>query len=101
MGKPSIHQLERLIREGAADSQNIAFTKHAGQRMKQRGITRIMVLETLRMGCIKLVPEPSMASTGLKCRMERLVAGVLVGAVVYVEYPSPDLTVVTVIDLGE
>lgn len=42
-----------------------------------------------------------MRHPGLKCRMERLVAGVLVGAVVYVEHPAPDLTVVTVIDLGE
>lgn len=60
-----------------------------------------MVLETLRMGRIQLVPEPDMKFPGLKCRMERLVSGVLVGAVVYVEYPSPDLTVVTVIDLGK
>lgn len=101
MNKPSIHQLERLIRDSAADSHNIAFTKHAGQRMKQRGISRVMVLEALRMGCIKLTPEPDLKFPGLKCRMERLVSGVLVGAVVYVEYPAPDLTIVTVIDLGE
>lgn len=101
MSQPSIHQLERLIRDSAADSHHIAFTKHASRRMRQRGITRIMVLEALRMGCIKLTPEPDMKFPGLKCRMQRLVSGVLVGAVVYVEYPAPDLTIVTVIDLGE
>lgn len=101
MKRPSIHQLERMIRDGAADSFNVAFTKHANARMKQRRITRVMVLEALRMGCIKLTPEPDMKFPGVNCRMERLVAGVLVGVVVYVEYPSPGLTVVTVIDLGE
>lgn len=101
MKTPSVHQLERLIREGATDSQNIAFTKHARLRMKQRGITNIMVLEALRMGCIKTTPEPDIKFPGLKCRMERLVSGVLVGAVVYVEHPAPGLTVVSVIDLGE
>ena len=33
------------------------------------------------------------------CRMQRLVAGVNVAVVVYVEHPAPDLTVVTVIDV--
>lgn len=69
--------------------------------MKQRCITHIMVMDVLRMGCIRLTPEPDMKFPGLKCRMERWVSGVLVGAVVYVEYPAPDVTVVTVIDLGD
>lgn len=46
-------------------------------------------------------PEPDIKFPGLKCRMERLVSGVLVGVEVYVEHPAPDLTVVTVINLGE
>lgn len=101
MQQPSIHQLERLIRASAADTGRVAITRHAITRMKQRGITRTMVLEALRMGCIELTPEPDMRHHGLKCRMQRLVSGVLVGAVVYVEYPAPDLTVITVIDLGK
>ncbi|RMW98878.1 DUF4258 domain-containing protein [Allofranklinella schreckenbergeri] len=100
MGEPSIHQIERFIRESAADSQSIAFTQHALARMRQRGVTRIMVMEALRMGCLRIAPEPDLKFPGIKCRMERLVSGVLVGAVVYLEYPLPDLTVVTVIDLG-
>lgn len=40
-----------------------------------------------------------MKHPGLMCRMQRLVAGVHVAVVVYVEYPEPGLTVVTVIDV--
>lgn len=98
---PSKHQLERFIRAHALDSHRIAFTAHARKQMRARKVTDAMVLETLRMGCIHLTPEPDMKFTGLKCRMERLVSGVRVGAVVYVEHPTPLLTVVTVIDLGE
>lgn len=98
---PSNHQLERFIRECAADSFNVAFTKHALKRMKQRKITALMALEALRLGCMTRQPEPDMKHPGLKCRMERLVSGVLVGVEVYVEHPAPDLTVVTVINLGE
>jgi hypothetical protein len=44
-------------------------------------------------------PEPDMKHTGLKCRMQRYVAGVQVAVVVYVEYPATNLVVVTVIDV--
>ena len=44
-------------------------------------------------------PTPDMRHTGLKCRMQRYVAGVQVAVVVYVEYPATDLVVVTVIDV--
>jgi hypothetical protein len=101
LAEPSKHQLERFIRECAADSQSIAITTHAFNRMRQRKVTNAMLMETLRMGCIRQQPEPDMKFTGLKCRMERLVSGILVGAVVYIEYPTPELTIVTVIDLGE
>jgi hypothetical protein len=101
LASPSIHQLERFIRQQAMDSFNVAFTRHAEARMRERHITKVMVLEALRVGRMVRAPEPDMRHPGLKCRMERLVAGVLVGAVVYVEHPAPDLTVVTVIDLGE
>lgn len=101
MTAPSIHQLERFIREHAEDSFNVAFTEHARKRMRKRCVTDMMVLETLRMGCIRQHPEPDIKFSGLKCRMERLVSGVLVGVVVSIEHPAPDLTVVTVINLGE
>ena len=46
-------------------------------------------------------PEPDIKHPGLKCRMERLVSGMLVGVEVAVDHPDPDLTVITVINLGE
>lgn len=44
-------------------------------------------------------PEPDIRLSGLKCRMEHFVAGMNVAVVVAVEYPAPELTVVTVIDI--
>ena len=44
-------------------------------------------------------PEPDIKHVGVKCRMQRFVAGTQVAVVVYLEYPSPDLLVVTVIDV--
>jgi hypothetical protein len=99
LGDPSIRQLEKHIKQSAASSSNVVFTKHARQRMRERGINDAMLLEALRMGRMHKPPEPDMRHSGLTCRMQRFVAGVQVAAVVYVEYPSPTLVVVTVIDV--
>ena len=95
----SNHQLEKFIRSCAENSFNVAFTKHAEGRMRRRYVTRPMVLETLRCGCI--VRPPAVDGPGLKCRMERMVSGANVTVVVYVEYPDPNLTVITVIEIGD
>jgi len=71
--------------------------------MRQRKITRAMALDVLRKGVFSRLPEPEMKGTGLRCCMERFVAGMQVAVVVYVEHPAPDLTdltVVTVIDVN-
>ncbi|MCL1961321.1 MAG: hypothetical protein FWG56_06040 [Desulfovibrionaceae bacterium] len=44
-------------------------------------------------------PEPDPKFPGVRCRMRRYVSGVDVGVVVYVDYPGPDLIVITVIDI--
>lgn len=67
--------------------------------MRERHINDPMVMDMLRSGRLALAPEPDMKHPGLMCRMQRLVAGVTVAVVVYVEHPAPDLTVVTVIDV--
>lgn len=100
MGSPSNRQLEKHIRKSAEDSVNVAWTHHASQRMKQRKITRSMAMEVLAQGVFSRPPEPDMKFPGLKCTMERFVAGVQVAVVVYVEHPAPDLTVITVIDVN-
>jgi len=101
MSSPSQRQLERHIRASAADPANVALTMHAKQRMKQRHITPRMLLEALRQGTLARPPEPDMRHPGVKCEMRRMVSGVNVAAVVYVEYPQPALIVVTVIDVRE
>ncbi|MFY8103492.1 MAG: DUF4258 domain-containing protein [Ramlibacter sp.] len=100
MGKSSERQLERHIRQSAADSSHVAWTVHAQVRMRQRRINKAMALEALRCGVITRPPEPGIARDGLTCRMERFVAGVQVAVVVHVEFPAPSLTVVTVIDVN-
>lgn len=99
MANPSNHQLERHIRQSAAESSNVAFVKHAWDQMRARHINRAMVMEVLRMGRMHKPPEPDIRFAGLKCRMEHFVSGMNVAVVVAVEYPEPGLTVVTVIDL--
>jgi hypothetical protein len=96
---PSPRQLEKHIRASAASSSNVILTNHAKQRMKERNINDPMVMDVLRSGRLALPPEPDMKHPGLMCRMQRLVAGVNVAVVVYVEHPAPNLTVVTVIDV--
>ena len=99
MVNPSNHQLERHIRQSAAESSNVVFVKHAWDQMRARHVNRAMVMDVLRMGCMRRPPEPDIRFTGLKCRMEHYVSGMNVAVVVAVEYPEPGLTVVTVIDI--
>lgn len=77
----------------------MTFTEHARLRMRQRHINDPMVLEVLRLGTMTMPAEPDIRFPGYKCRMQRFVAGVQVAVVVHVEYPAPDMTVVTVIDV--
>jgi hypothetical protein len=49
--------LEKQIKQLAADSQNIAWSKHAHERMDERGIDDIDVLRVLRGGTLMGSPE--------------------------------------------
>ncbi|MBN3756807.1 DUF4258 domain-containing protein [Paraburkholderia sp. Tr-20389] len=44
--------LQRLIREAAADTARVFFCKHAKQRMKQRRITPTQIYDCLRRGAV-------------------------------------------------
>jgi len=96
---PSDRQLEKHVKHCAVDSAHVVFTDHARQRMRQRYVNDPMVLDVLRNGVMAPKPESDIKHTGVKCRMQRYVAGVQVAVVVYVEYPATDLVVVTVIDV--
>ncbi len=97
---PSQRQLEKHIRLSAADSAHVVLTNHARLRMNQRRITMPMLMEALQRGVLTRPPEPEARRPGLRCQMQHFVAGVNLAAVVYVEYPAPELVVVTVIDVG-
>lgn len=99
MKPPSDRQLERHIQSSAIDTGNIAWTEHADTQMRRRKLNRAMALEVLRRGVLTRPPEPDIRHAGLKCRMERFVAGVQVAVVVSVDYPVPELLVITVIDV--
>jgi hypothetical protein len=67
--------------------------------MRERHITLRMVYEVLQQGVLGLPPEPDPRFPGVRCRMQRFVAGMNVAVVVYVDHPRPDLLVVTVIEI--
>ena len=83
----------------AADSANVVFTGHAEKQMRKRHVNRSMAFDVLLRGKIVIQPEPDIKHAGLNCRMVRYVAGMNVAVVVNVEYPAPDLVIVTVIDI--
>jgi hypothetical protein len=91
---PTKKQWEMLIRHMAAESGNILFTRHAEARMRERHITRLQVMEVLRNGLIKREPEPDMKTGDTQCRMEWLVAGRNIGAVVALKDQSASTGVV-------
>ena len=98
---PSMAQWEALVRELATDSGRIFFTRHATERMRQRGVTHAQVLEVLQRGVIRCEPEPDMKTGHTLCRMERHIAGRSVGAVVALQSAQADSgAVVTVMLIG-
>lgn len=99
MTAPSENQLLRHIRASARDSANVSWTTHAELQMHRRRLNRVMALEVLRAGVFSRPPEPDIRHPGVKCRMQRVVAGVEVAVVVAVEFPATELLVITVIDV--
>jgi len=51
------HMVERLVKELAVDSCNIAFTEHAEKRINDRGISSLQVQRCLKRG--KFVEGPA------------------------------------------
>ena len=100
MPEPSHTQLQRHIRTCALDTSNVFLTHHAIERMNERGATPAVIYEVLQAGVLHGEPEPSMKHPGLVCRMRRWVCGESWEVCVAVEYPQPDLVVVTVYELG-
>ena len=98
IGRLSAAQIERLIGGLAGEPDRVLFTHHARARMRQRQITRGMVLDVLQRGRLTRKPEPNLRYGTLECRMQRYLAGRQVAAVVAVADDDPLLVVVTVMD---
>lgn len=104
MSKPrtelSQQQLEALIRAEAQNTSNVFFTHHVQKQMRARKITKACVLDALREGRIKRIPEPNLNFGSVECRMERVSAGHRLGVIVAVS-DDPGLFVVTAMFIGE
>jgi hypothetical protein len=97
--KLSLPQLQRLIRQRGSDPAAVFLTDHCRQRMRQRQIGWLLVLDVLRQGRLHRPPEPDVRHTGIVCRMEHFVAGRHLAAAVALDDADPGVLVVTVIDL--
>lgn len=93
----SNQEIERHIRGVASDSSRVFITQHAQDRMGQRRVTDIEVIECLRRGSIQRPPKLNRATGDLKCRMEHFGPSRNIAVVVALNDLDPDLIVVTVI----
>ena len=74
----------------------MVLVSHARQRMRLRKVSLNEVLEVLRKGAIRRMPEPNLTKGSLECRMEFYVAGRDCAVIVALSDEQPDLLVVTV-----
>ena len=98
--KKSQAQLARHIRSVAKNTSAVFFSDHAKVKMRERKVSSIEVLECLREGAIRRVPEPNIKKGSLECRMERYVSGRELVVIVAFGDEDPDVLVVTVFSVG-
>lgn len=89
-------QLQAHIRRVAQDSSRVFFTHHAQERMLQRAISDIQVLECLRRGVMQRPAQIDKATMFVKCRMEHFGSARNLAIVVGLDENDPDLLIVTV-----
>lgn len=98
--KKSLAQLARHIRAIARNTNSVFFSDHAKGKMRERKVSSIEVLDCLREGTIRRVPEPNTRKGNLECRIERYVAGRQLAVIVALSDEEPDVLVVTVFSVG-
>lgn len=89
-------RLQAHIRHVAKDSSQVFFTRHAHDRMMQRAVSDIQVLECLRSGLMQRPAQIDQFTGAVKCRMEHFGSARNLAVVVGLEDSNPDLLVVTV-----
>lgn len=77
----------RLLRDIAADSSNVIFTRHARQRMRERKVSPKQVLDCLKLG---IVSEPVALDVhgNWKLTVSHHVAGQQLNVAVAIDVPS-------------
>lgn len=89
-------RLQAHIQHVAKDSSQVFFTRHAQDRMLQRAVSDIQVLECLRFGLMQRPAQFDQTTGTVKCRMEYFGSARNLAVVVALEDSDPDLLVVTV-----
>lgn len=89
-------RLQVHIQQVAKDSSQVFFTRHAQDRMLQRAVSDIQVLECLRFGLMQRPAQFDQTTGTVKCRMEYFGSARNLAVVVALEDSDPDLLVVTV-----
>lgn len=91
----TIAMAQKRIREAATESGNIIFGNHALERMEQRGIYDVQVLEILRTGMIVDNPEQT-EFREWKCKVVKKLRGAREAGVITVIMNSGKLFIKTV-----
>ena len=89
-------ELQRHVRALAADSAKVFITEHARDRMIERQVSDIEVIECLRHGVIQRPPQTDRKTGDLKCRMENFGASRNLAVVAALGDHRPGVVVVTV-----
>jgi len=87
--------------KGAVENDQVYYTKHAMERMFERDISRIMVVQCLLKG---RAIRPLVYHDGFKryeCRLSHYMAGVHYNVVASISLDEPGVIVITVIDTEE
>lgn len=93
----SIAQLTKHIKAVSKSTENVLLTKHARERMRQRGVLDAEVYYCLRNGKIVLQPEEDLKTGHLICRMECYGASKNLAVCAALDDENPSIIVVTVI----
>ena len=89
-------ELQRFVRALAVDSAKVFITEHARDRMQERGVTDLEVIECLRRGVIQRPPQLDRKTGHLKCRVEHFGPSRNLAVMAALDDLHPDVVVVTV-----
>ena len=89
--------LQKHIRTLAKDSSKVFITEHARDRMLERRVSDIEVIECLRHGVIERPPQVDRKTGDLKCTMECFGASRNMAVVAALSDEHSDVIVVTVL----